>query len=213
VFGFLLKMQKENVLENLFTNYTKVFVLIFFLVIFYIMLFYLLSANFNLKKALEYFKEMLPAGITAFSTMSSVATMPVTLNATEKNISSKKMANLIVPTTVNVHLMADGLSISITALALMIMGNQGIPEISSYIWFVVYYCIAKFSCAGVPGGGVIVLIPVFQEHLHMNLEIATLLTTIYILQDSFLTCGNVMGNGAFAIFANKFLKKIKLSKD
>ncbi len=210
VLGFLLKIAKEDALWPLVQRYTGVFVFTCVMLFIYLFLMYVIASQGKIKVMCSYLKEMLPAGITGVSTVSSAATMPITIAATERNTGDANYADFCIPATVNVHLIGDGVSISITALALMLMHGSDIPSISTYALFVFFYCLAKFSCAGVPGGGVLVLIPVFQQNLGMSPEVAGLLASIYVLQDPILTSANVMGNGAFAIITHKIAKKVKL---
>lgn len=203
VLGFVFKLQREGALLSLIENYSKVFIIVCLLISGYIFFLYLLAANFDVKKCLSYLREMLPAGLTAFSTMSSAATMPLTLTATERNLQDRTYAGFIIPTTVNNHMVGDSLSIPLTALCLLMMSGYPIPDIKTYLVFVLYYCLAKFSAAGIPGGGVIVILPVVQTYLGLNESMASLLATIYILKDPILTAANVMGNGAFALLSRK----------
>jgi Na+/H+-dicarboxylate symporter len=203
ILGFVFKLQREGTLAVLLENYSKIFIIVCVLIIVYISFLYLLASNFHLKRCLGYLREMVPAGLTAFSTMSSAATMPLTLAATEKNLNDREYADFIIPTTVNNHMVGDSLSIPLTALSLLVMSGQPMPDIHTYLSFVLYYCLAKFSAAGVPGGGVIVILPVIQAHLGLNETMTSLLATIYILKDPILTATNVMGNGAFALLSRK----------
>jgi Na+/H+-dicarboxylate symporter len=102
--------------------------------------------------------------------------------------------------------MGDGLSITITAMALLLMSGQGLPSWSAFLMYMMYYCIVKFSAAGVPGGGVIVILPVVRDYLGLDEATTSLLATIYMLQDPILTSANVMGNGAFAMVTHRLLK-------
>ena len=210
ILGFLLKIAKEDALWPLIQQYTGVFVFTCVAIVFYLTVLYFIAAKGNIAEFKIYLKQMLPAGITGFSTVSSAATMPVTIDATERNLKDRNYADFVIPSTVNVHLIGDGIGISITAIALMIINGSGIPDFGHYLIFVLYYCIAKFSCAAVPGGGVLVLIPVFQSYLGMSNETASLLASIYILQDPIITSANVMGNGAFAIITHRIAKFAKI---
>ncbi len=206
VLGFVLKLDRDGSLGILVQNYGRVFVLSCFLIIAYIALLYAMAARFKGSVWLNFIREMVPAGLTGFSTMSSAATMPVTLAATEKNLQDRSYADFVIPTTVNIHLIGDGLNIALTSLALLVMAGQPLPGMHDYLYFTLYYCLAKFSCAGVPGGGVLVILPVAQTYLGLNPEMTSLLATIYILQDPILTSANVMGNGAFALLTRNFFK-------
>jgi Na+/H+-dicarboxylate symporter len=137
--------------------------------------------------------------------------MPMTLVATEKNINDQSgYADFVIPATVNNHMTADGLNISLTALFLVCMIGHPFPQFIDYLPFVLYYSVAKFSCAAIPGGGVLVILPVVQNYLNVPAEMTALLATLYILQDPIMTSGNVMANGAFAILTHRFLRKFKV---
>lgn len=210
VFGFVLKMQKEGNLVTLFSNYGQIFLVICLLLAVYITFIYALAHQFKPKDFIASIRVMLPAGLTGFSTMSSAATMPVTLAATEQNINDSGFTQLVIPTTVNIHLLGDALGIPLIGLAILQLSGLPLPGIESYMIFAIYFCIAKFSTAGIPGGGVLVLLPTLQTHLGLTPEMAGLVATIYILQDSLFTGANVMGNGGFALVCHRFFKMVRL---
>lgn len=210
VFGFVLKMQKEGTLVSLFTNYGQIFLSICLLLVVYITFVYALAHGFKPQQFMKSIRTMLPAGLTGFSTMSSAATMPVTLAATEQNIKDAGFTQLVIPTTVNIHLMGDALGIPLIGLAILQLSGLPLPGIEQYMIFVAYFCMAKFSTAAIPGGGVLVLLPTLQTHLGLTPEMAGLVATIYILQDSLFTGANVMGNGGFALVCHRLFKMVRL---
>ena len=72
------------------------------------------------------------------------------------------------------------------------------PSLVEYMVFALYFVIAKFSVAAIPGGGILVMLPILEKHLGFTGEMMSLITSIYILFDPVITFGNVFGNGAFA---------------
>lgn len=207
VFGFILKMEHEGTLSILIKNSGHVFGLLWVVILVYLVLLYFIASGFRLTRFFELVQNMLPAGITGFSTMSSAATMPVTLTATEKNTGDEQFADLVIPTTVNIHLMGDALAIPILALAVLSLSGMSLPTFENYLLFTLYFCLAKFSVAGIPGGGIIVMLPILQKYLGLSPEMASLMTTIYIVQDPIFTSANVMGNGAFALLVRKITRR------
>jgi Na+/H+-dicarboxylate symporter len=207
IFGFVLKMEQDGALNLVVQKYSQVFLIICVCLIFYLFLMYFIGSGFNIRKTFSSIKEMLPAGITGFSTMSSAATMPITLDATEKNINNKMYADFAIPAGTNIHLIGDGMSIPLSTIALIVMTGGKIPTFMEFIPFVFFYCLAKFSCAAVPGAGIIVILPVVQKCFDLSPEAMGLLTTLYILQDPILTASNVMGNGAFSMITYRLLKR------
>lgn len=205
VFGFVLKMEHEGTLSILFKNCGQIFGLLCLLLMGYVAFLYLMAAGFRLSRFVELVRTMLPAGITGFSTMSSAATMPVTLEATEKNMGDAQFTQLIIPTTVNIHMIGDALAIPILGIAVLMLSGAPLPTLENYLLFTAYFCIAKFSAAGIPGGTIIVMLPILQKYLGLSPEMASLITTIYIIQDPVFTSANVMGNGAFALLVRKLI--------
>ena len=209
IFGFCLKLSYDNALSHLFKHYGHVFFASVFLVIVYLFLVYFLGAGRSLKKTFLAIRTMLPAGITGFSTMSSAATMPMTLKATETNTKDRNFTDLVIPSTTNIHMLGDDLTITVTAVTLLVICGQTIPDVMTILSYALAFSIAKLSCVGIPGASVLVILPVLQQFLNFKPEMISMLTTIYILQDSFGTAANVMGNGAFAMIIQRIYKKLK----
>lgn len=212
VFGFVLKMQKEGTLTILFENCGQIILLMCGFMVVYIVALYIIAYQGNPRKFIPALKNIVPPVITGFTTMSSAATMPVTLIATEKNLNDRQFAQLIIPTTVNIHMLGDTLGIPLLALAVLQLSGLPLPDASSYLIFTGYFCMTKFSAAGIPGGGVLICLPILQEYLGLTPEMGTLVATLYILQDSIFTSANVAGNGVFAIISHRFLTLLRLVK-
>jgi Na+/H+-dicarboxylate symporter len=78
-----------------------------------------------------------------------------------------------------------------------------VPELNVYLKFAFAYVLAKFSAAGVPGGGALIMIPVLESNLQFTSEMSATILMMYILFDSFCTLFNVLGNGVLAIIFEK----------
>lgn len=209
IFGFCLKLSYDNALTHLFKHYGHVFFASLFLVCGYLFVMYVIGAGGRVKDAIRAIRIMLPAGLTGFSTMSSAATMPITLDATEKNTKDRNFTDLVIPSTTNIHMLGDDLTITVTAVTLLVICGQTTPDFLTVLSYALAFSIAKLSCVGIPGASVLVILPVLQQFLNFKPEMISMLTTIYILQDSFGTAANVMGNGAFAMIIQRIYKKLK----
>jgi Na+/H+-dicarboxylate symporter len=203
VAGFVIKLQSDGVMVTIVRDYALIFVIILMAQFSYILFLYLLANGFRSASFLSCVKNMIPAGIGAFSTMSSAASMPLTLIGTEKNAKDKDLARSIIPITVNVHLIGDCFAIPILAFAIMKSYGLAEPSLFTYLIFSIYFVIAKFSVAGIPGGGIIVMLPILEKHLGFSSEMMSLITALYILFDPVITCANVMGNGGFALLIDR----------
>jgi len=212
VAGFVVKLQCDGVVGVIVRDYTAIFALIALAQFAYIAFAYLLLNNLKLKSFLSNIKNMLPAAISGFSTMSSAASMPLTIIGVENNAKNKDVALSVVPATVNIHLVGDCFAIPIFAYAVLKSFGMAEPSLFNYLIFTFYFVLAKFSVAAIPGGGIIVMLPILEGYLGFNGEMMSLITALYILFDPVITCANVFGNGAFAKMIDRFVvKNTKLS--
>ncbi|MFZ4098898.1 MAG: cation:dicarboxylate symporter family transporter [Chlamydiia bacterium] len=207
--GFVVRMLHEGILGALLRQNFAVVALIALSLALYIGWLYLVANSFKWRASLRSLGHMLPAAIAGFGSMSSAAAMPLTLIGTEKNARDPELATSIIPVTVNIHLIGDCFAIPI--LAFMLMKGFGVPEPSliGYLQFALYFVLAKFSVAAVPGGGILVMLPILESYLGFNADMLSLITALYILLDPLITSANVLGNGAFAMILSRWLKNSK----
>jgi hypothetical protein len=209
ILGFLLKLQHEQVLITICKDYFFVFLIITLAISSYLLFAYGALNGFQKKPWAKSLKNMTPAMMTGFSTMSSAAAMPFTIIAAEQNVSRPEMARALIPSTVNIHMIGDSFSIIIFAMTILVsFGNEFLP-IGQFFIFGFYYVISRFAGAGVPGGGVLIVLPVLEQQLGFSPAMLSLITALYIIFDPIITSGNVMGNGAFAIAFSKFYQVVE----
>lgn len=207
VFGFILKLSAETTSNSFLKEFSCVFLFNGLCIFIFLCFSFFIAANFKISQSWIYFKNMLPASLTGFSTMSSVATMPITIQSVEKNLlHDPYFAKLVIPITVNVHAIGDVINISLSGLALLLISSLEMPSFETYAYFAFYACIAQFSCVSIPGGGIIVMTGILQTYLGLNAESLMLLTSIYFLLEPFLTAANVTYNGAFTVILRKVLR-------
>jgi Na+/H+-dicarboxylate symporter len=145
---------------------------------------------------------MAPALMGGAGTMSSAATMPLTLIGVEKNAKHPTLARSVIPMSVNNHLIGDCFAIPIFAFALLKNYGLAQPTFEVYFIFALFFVLAKFSVAAVPGGGILVMLPILQQYLGFTPPMLSLITALYVLFDPVITSANVMGNGAFALITS-----------
>ena len=181
------------------------------LLVSYLVLMYGFASNFHLKKWVASIRNMLPAALAGFSSMSSAAAMPLTILASEQNCNNKNLARGVVPITTNIHLVGDCFGIPIMALAIILSFGGTLPSFADYMIFASFFVMAKFAVAAVPGGGILVMLPVLEQHLGFSGEMLSLITMLYMMFDPVLTGSNVMGNGGFAMVISRIVsgKKTK----
>jgi Na+/H+-dicarboxylate symporter len=204
--GFIAKLHYDDVIGVIIKDYASILIIIALAQFGYIFLAYLL---FNgPRKFITSIKNMMPAAITGFTAMSSAVSMPLTIIGVEKNAENKDLARSVVPATVNIHLIGDCFAIPILAYAMLKSFGIAEPSLMNYMIFAFYFVLAKFSVAAIPGGGIIVMLPILEAYLGFTVEMMSLITALYILFDSVITCANVFGNGVFAKMIEKVLSLI-----
>lgn len=210
VIGFLFKIQHEESLTDLFAGYGPMIGLIV-LTQFTVILFFYFKANFgNMKNFMTSLKNVCPSGIVALSTMSSAATMPLTLEAAEKNTKNKSLTQVVIPATTNIHHVGDSIAIPILIAVVLAMHGIDSMNYSTFLLFSMYYMVAKFGVPSVPGGELIVLFPILDTSFGFTASMSGLLTTLYLLMDPFITVTNVLCNGALSIFVDKIAGRMKV---
>ncbi len=209
VLGFIAKLSYEGLfIELLEKNWIYLMTIISTVVLYLTFLLYV-SAKISKKSRMTILNNIGTAIITAFSTMSSTATLPLSLKAAEKNVSNKSFAGIYIPTSVNIHLIGDSIILPMLAMMLMHYLNNYSPSLSQYLVFSGYFIMAKFAIATVPGGGIFVMIPVLEKVFGFSNEMSGIITTFYLLLDPLLAAANVTGNNLFCIILDRllFIKK------
>lgn len=205
VLAIVLQMRAEGSFKILFSGYGKVFLALYtFVTLFLLIGFWILGRlqNMPFGKTLKTYWSTV---VTAFTTMSGIASLPFLIEATEKASGAPESARFTLPLTVNIHTLGDGLAIPISALALIYMQDGALPSFMQYLSFAGYYTLARFFSACVPGGGALIMAPFAQQCLGLNETLTGLFTTLYVLQDPFITTTNSMGNALFALATKPFV--------
>jgi Na+/H+-dicarboxylate symporter len=143
---------------------------------------------------------MLPAYFTALGTMSSAATIPVSLQATKSNGVNVDIANFTVPLFATTHLSGSTITIVSCALAVITMHNGlEIPSLLTMLPFIFMLGIVMLAAPGVPGGAVMSAVGLLGTMLGFDETALALMIALYLAQDSFGTACNVTCDGALAV--------------
>lgn len=156
------------------------------------------------KSPLNLIKNMLPAYFTALGTMSSAATIPVSLQATKNNGVKESVANFTVPLCATTHLAGSTITIVSCAVAVMMMQNNlDIPSLFTMLPFILTLGVVMLAAPGVPGGAVMSAVGLLGTMLGFGEGAIALMIALYMAQDSFGTACNVTGDGAIAVLVDK----------
>jgi Na+/H+-dicarboxylate symporter len=122
----------------------------------------LLLRFFTKLKYTKFIKGILPAQILAFSTSSSAAALPVTMDCAEKNLGvSEEVSSFVLPLGATINM--DGTSIHQGVSAVFIAQAFGIDlSLTQQLTILMTAVLASIGAAAVPGAGIIMLIIVLE---------------------------------------------------
>jgi len=145
----------------------------------------------------RHYRAMLPALLTAFSTASSSATLPVTIECVEKNAKvSPRIAGFTLPLGATVNM--DGTALYECAVVLFIAQLYGVSlDWTQQILVVVLALLTSIGVAGIPAASLVAIVIILQA-LGLPLEaIAIVMATDRVL-DMMRTAVNVFSDSAGA---------------
>jgi len=144
---------------------------------------------------LTFLKKMRTTQIFAFSTSSSNATIPVTLQTAEKRLGvDNSTASFIVPFGATINM--DGTAMMQGVATVFIANVYGIDlGLSGYLTVIGMSMLASIGTAGVPGVGLIMLAMVFNQ-VGLPVEGIALIMGVDRLLDMIRTAVNVTGDAA-----------------
>ncbi len=142
-------------------------------------------------------KNMLPAYFTAIGTMSSAATIPVTLSSVKRNCRRESLVDFAVPLCAAIHLSGSMITIVLCSLAVMTLNlGQELPTLSQMLPAILLLGLIMIAAPGVPGGAIMAALGVLTAVLGFSESAVGLMIALYMAQDGFGTATNVTGDGA-----------------
>ena len=157
-----------------------------------------------------FFKKMRTAIVFAFSTASSNATIPVTLNTVEKKLGvDKSVASFTVPLGATINM--DGTAIMQGVATVFIASVYMIDlTIVDYLTVILTATLASIGTAGVPGVGLIMLTMVLTQ-VGLPVEGVALIIGIDRLLDMMRTAVNITGDSMVSLITSKSEKSFNLN--
>ena len=167
-----------------------------------IFIFYpLLLKLFTKVNYIKFFSSISPAQMLAFSTSSSAATLPVTMERCEEKLGiSKEISSFVLPLGATINM--DGTSLYQAVAAVFIAQAFGYDlDLSSQLTIVLTATLASIGAAAVPGAGMVMLVIVLSSVGIDPAGIALIFAVDRIL-DMFRTVVNVTGDATIATIIN-----------
>ena len=146
---------------------------------------------------IAFFKGMAPAMVLAFSSASSVGTLPLNLECSEKLGAKRDIASFVLPLGATINM--DGTAIYQGVSAVFIASCFGIDlTLAQMVTIVLTATLASIGTAGVPGSGMIMLAMVLQS-VGLPVEGIALVAGVDRIFDMGRTVVNITGDSACAV--------------
>ena len=145
----------------------------------------------------DFFKGILPAQMLAFSTSSSAATLPVTMERCEDHLGvSEEISSFVLPLGATINM--DGTSLYQAVAAVFIAQAFGIDlDLTQQLTIVLTATLASIGAAAVPGAGLVMLVIVLGA-VGMDPEGVALIFAVDRILDMLRTVVNVTGDATVA---------------
>lgn len=204
--------------EGSITNQLPVFIKVIIIVLIghfiWLTFLYALSGFMSGKNPIEVLKHYGPAYLTAVGSMSSAATLPVSIECAKKSkVLRKDILNFSIPLFSNIHLCGSVLTEVFFVMVVSQILYGKLPDVSSMILFIVLLGIFAIGAPGVPGGTVMASLGLITSVLGFNETGTALILTIFALQDSFGTACNVTADGALTLMLTGVANKKNIKEE
>ena len=154
---------------------------------------------------IQFFKSMVPAMIFAFSSASSVGTLPLTLECSEKLGADKEISAFVLPLGATINM--DGTAIYQGVCAIFIASCFGIElTLAQMATIVITATLASIGTAGVPGAGMVMLAMVLTS-VGLPVEGIALVAGVDRIFDMGRTVLNITGDASCAVIVSNLERK------
>ena len=202
--GIFAEMAAEGTVFSTLKTFGVVLALVVFMHWVWITIQYVVAGLVLGLSPIKLIKNMLPAYFTAIGTMSSAATIPVTLRQTKKNGVKSSIANFTVPLCATIHLSGSTITLVTCATAVMVLSQHlALPSLLEMLPFIMMLGVTMIAAPGAPGGAVMAALGLMATMLGFGEAELALMIALYMAQDSFGTACNITGDGAISLLVNK----------
>lgn len=163
------------------------------------------------KNPIWFLKQMSPAQLLAFSTSSSAATLPVTMERVEEHIGvDKEVSSFVLPVGATINM--DGTSLYQGVAAVFIAQALAFDlPLSGQLTIILTALLASIGTAAVPGAGMVMLVIVLESVGFPADKLAIGLALIFAVDrplDMFRTVVNITGDATVSMLVAKSVGKL-----
>lgn len=196
ILGFVAQMHQTKFLNYVLDHYAVVVMWLVLFLALYIIFLFALGAGGSLSRMISNMRNLLPVGGIALTSACSLSTMPWTIEATAKTLRDPELARALIPATTNIQQIGD--CIANAFLCFLIYKNfyGEVPDMMMWLHFSVVFMLARFATAGVQGGAIFIMLPIYETYLNFSGEMIALILALNVVLDPLITSCNVLANGA-----------------
>ncbi|QZY53997.1 dicarboxylate/amino acid:cation symporter [Crassaminicella profunda] len=180
--------------------FLKVIVLVLIGHFIWLSILYSIGGAVSKQNPLDVVKYYGPAYLTAVGTMSSAATLPVSLRCAHRSKALvPEVVDFAIPLGATTHLCGSVLTETFFCMVISKILYGALPDVGTIALFTLLFGIFAVGAPGVPGGTVMASLAIVTGVLGFDSSGVGLLIAIFALQDSFGTACNITGDGALAL--------------
>ncbi len=165
----------------------------------WLLIMFTMAGSIARKNPLSMLRTMLPAYMTALGTLSSAATIPVTVNCVRKLNVNAHVVDFTVPLCATIHLSGSATTLTVCTIAVVFLNTGVLPEFAQFVPFLATLGVIMVAAPGTPGGGVMASLGLLTSMMGFGDSAIAMMIALYLAQDGFGTACNVMGDGAIAV--------------
>lgn len=171
----------------------------------------ILIAAFGKLNPFKFFRHIWPAQVVAFTSQSSIGTIPVTVKSLKNSGVSESIASFVAPLGANMG-MPGCAGIWPTLLAVFAINALGIEySVTQYIILILLTTVVSIGTVGVPGTSTITTTAIFAA-AGLPIEIIVLMTPISSIVDMARTATNVTAAATSSLLVAKSEKELDVEK-
>ncbi len=212
VVALIAALVVETTNGELFIALSKYALLLLFGMAMLLAVYTLLIKLYTGKSPRYFLKGILPAQLTALTTSSSMATLPVTMRCVEENLGvEKEISSFVCPVGATINMDATSLMQSIAAVFVcQVLGHD--LDLTDQLTIVLTATLASIGAAAAPSAGIIMLVIVLESVGFPSEKLAVALAMIMSVDrplDMGRTVINISGDSCVSVMVAKSLGKLK----
>ncbi len=198
VFGLVAKVASETGADSLVRLGWFFLTVVLTLLFFALVILPLILRVFAQVSPKQHYKAVFPALVTAFSTSSSVATIPVSMECMEKRAGvSPRLCSFILPLGTSLNMTGSAIFIAVSTL--FIVQAYGVTlSLPSLLLVILMTILTSTGLAGIPSAAIVSILMILQT-LHLPVEGVALVLAVDRVLDMCRTAVTVLTNTTCAV--------------